>query len=260
MKIRCLAAAMLAAAILTGCNTLPNGPDIDKLLESAVSIALSDTSVTVDGAPAGEDPGSAVYTARDIIYYEEGKDFTYGEGTAEDAHSAENAAAHTVVHITEPGVYSIEGTLTRGQIAVDLGEDAQSDPNAAVTLILNGVDITCEVAPAVIFYRVYECGDKDADKAKKDVDTSAAGAAVVVADGTVNTVRGAYVARIYQSGSVVLNEKGTKVEDAKKLHKYDGAFYSRMSMNIFGGLTGEVSAEFRIVKGANLFSGIKQAK
>jgi hypothetical protein len=31
-----------------------------------------------------------------------------------------------------------------------------------------------------------------------------------------------------------LNEAGTEVEDAKKLHKYDGAFYSKMSMNIRG--------------------------
>ena len=41
---------------------------------------------------------------------------------------------------------------------MDLGEDAETDPDAVVTLILNGVDITCTVAPAIIFYRVYECG------------------------------------------------------------------------------------------------------
>ena len=52
-----------------------------------------------------------------------------------------------------------------GQIAVDLGEDAEEDPAAVVTLILNGVDITCTVAPAVIFYSVYECGSDDEDAA-----------------------------------------------------------------------------------------------
>lgn len=54
-------------------------------------------------------------------------------------------------------------------------------------------------------------------------------------DGTTNAVNGSYVARIYKPDSVVLNEEGTEVEDAKKLHKYDAAFYSKMSMNIEGG-------------------------
>ena len=140
-----------------------------------------------------------------------------------------------MVHITKPGVYSLSGKLSLGQIAVDLGDGAKKDSDAVVTLVLNGVDITCEVAPAVIFYNVYECGDDDAENASKDVDTSAAGANVIIADGTVNNVRGSYVERIYKPDSVVLNEDKTEVEDADKLHKYDGAFYSKRSMNIFGG-------------------------
>jgi len=67
------------------------------------------------------------------------------------------------------------------------------------------------------------------------VDTSAAGANVIIADGTVNTVNGAYVEKIYEPDSVVLNDDKTEVEDADKLHKYDGAFYSKRSMNIYGG-------------------------
>ena len=51
-------------------------------------------------------------------------------------------------------------------------------------------------------------------------------------DFSENFVNGSYVARIYKPESVVLNEDGTEVEEAKKLHKYDGAFYSKMSMNI----------------------------
>ncbi len=201
----------------------------------AVDIQLNDDGITVDGAPVSADNGDAVYVAHDIVYYESGKDFTYGEGTEQDAHSAQDAAAHTVVHIARAGAYSVSGRLSRGQIAIDLGEDAEEDPQAVVTLILNGVDITCEVAPAVIFYNVYECGSDDAETASKDVDTTAAGANVVIADGTENTVNGSYVARIYEPGTVELSEDGTSVEDAKKLHKYDGAFYSRMSMNIGGG-------------------------
>ena len=226
-NIRIIAVILILAAMLAACSTVPGIPQTDE-----VCISLSDTELLVDGKAISKEASSAVYVAQDIVYYEAGKDFTYGEGTEKDAHSPESAAAHQVVHITQPGIYRLSGKLSLGQIAVDLGEDAKTDPNAVVTLVLDGVDITCEVAPAVIFYRVYECGDPE--KASRDVDTTGAGANVVIADGSENFVRGSYVARIYKPESVVLNGAGTAVEDAKKLHKYDGAFYSKMSMNING--------------------------
>ena len=236
MRFQKVAALLLVSAILLcACSAapteqLPTSPEYS----GAVVISLSDSGITVDGQPAGTED-AAVYTANDIVYYEAGKDFTYGEGSENDAHTPEEAAAHTVVHITQPGTYSLSGKLSLGQIAVDLGSDAKKDPNAVVTLILNGVDITCQVAPAVIFYNVYECGNDDTETASKDVDTSAAGANVIIADDTVNNIAGSYVARIYEPDSVVLNDDKTEVADADKLHKYDGAFYSKRSMNIFGG-------------------------
>lgn len=245
MKFSNLVALLLAMVVLlTACGTTPAeqtpatpvvqapaAPNYDH----ATQIVLSDSGITADGISVGTDNTAAVYTANDIVYYESGKDFTYGEGSEKDAHSPDEAAAHTVVHITKPGVYSLSGKLSLGQIAVDLGENAKKDTNAVVTLVLNGVDITCEVAPAVIFYNVYECGSDDAEQASKDIDTSAAGANVIIADGTINTVSGSYVERIYKPDSVVLSDDKTEVEDAEKLHKYDGAFYSKRSMNIFGG-------------------------
>ena len=198
------------------------------------AIKLSDDEITVNGTPIGSLSNAFVYTANDIVFYESGKDFTYGEGNEEDAHTAEEAEKHTVVHITKPGKYSLSGKLSYGQITVDLGDDAKNDPEAVVTLILDGIDINCDVAPAVIFYNVYECGSDDAETATKDIDTSKAGANIIVADDSVNTVNGSYVARIYKPDSVVLNYDGTEVEDAKKLHKYDAAFYSKMSMNVNG--------------------------
>ena len=226
----------LAVPVLTGCGgqTAEN----TSAFPDATSIVLSDDGVTVDGEAAPTDETAAVYTAHDIVYYEAGRDFTYGEGTEADEHTTEEAAAHTVVHITQPGTYAVSGTLSAGQIAVDLGEDAEDDQSAVVTLILNGVNITCTVAPAVIFYSVYECGSTDEDTAAATVDTSAAGANVLIADGTVNNVTGSYVARIYEPDSVVLSEDGTEVADSSKLHKYDGAFYSKMSMNVGGGEDG----------------------
>lgn len=205
-----------------------------KVFADATVIELSDEVITVDGNVISADEENSVYVANDIVFYLEGQDFTYGEGEESDAHSQEEADKHTVVHITKPGTYAISGTLSAGQIAVDLGEDAKENPEAVVTLILNGVDINCSVAPAVIFYDVYECGVADEETATNTVDTTAAGANVLIADGSVNNVCGAYVARIYKADSVELSEDGTEVVDAKKLHKYDAAFYSKMSMNING--------------------------
>ena len=242
MKFLNMVTVLLAMVVLlTACGTkpTPTSPTVQapaaSTYDDAMQIVLSDSGITVDGAAVSTDVTAPVYTANDIVYYESGKDFTYGEGIEKDAHTLAEAAVHTVVHITKPGVYSLRGTLSSGQIAVDLGDEAKKDPDAVVTLILNGIDITCEVAPAVIFYNVYECGTDDTEKASKDVDTSAAGANVIIADGTVNTVNGSYVEKIYKPDSVVLNDDKTEVEDADKLHKYDGAFYSKRSMNIFGG-------------------------
>lgn len=241
-----LLSAALMLSVLTGCGksgsvSKKNIP-AEETAEST-KIALSDSGITVDGAAISDDETAAVYAAQDIVYYEEGQGVAYGAGTDADAHSQEEADAHTVVHITQPGTYTLSGTLSAGQIAVDLGDGAEEDPEAVVTIVLDGVDITCTVAPAIIFYRVYECGSADMETATQTVDTSAAGANVVIADGTENRVTGSHVAKIYKPESVTLNADGTAVEEAKKLHKYDGALYSKMSMNVSSGEAGTGTLE-----------------
>ncbi|GFI62113.1 carbohydrate-binding domain-containing protein [Clostridiales bacterium] len=213
-------ACVVAALVPIGILTFADNSDV-------VKIKISDNNILVDGKEIKSDSKEAVYTGAEIIYYKAGTDASYWEGTEADMHTKEEAEEHTVVTITKPGSYEISGKLSKGQIAVDLGEDAEKDKNEAVTLILNNVDITCTVAPAIIFYNVYECGSADIETAKADVDTSMAGAKVIVADGSVNNINGSYVARIYKEGTT------------KKLHKYDGAFYSKMSMEIDGGEKGD---------------------
>ena len=237
-----ITAALLAVLILTGCGktaapaetvteTIPV-PETVLQTEPAVSltsrydtfteIRLSDEGISVNG---GEET-DAVFTSRDIIYYEEKETYDsgnpYGEGEAWERHSAEEAAAHTVVNITQPGAYRVTGKLSAGQIRVVLGKDAYEDESAVVELILENADITCTVAPAILFLNTYECdGNWSAETAKADVDTSAAGANLIL-EGE-STVNGAYVAKIFK------DEDGEK-----KLWKQDGAIYSYMSMNVFG--------------------------
>ena len=215
----------------SGASSGTNPPSSPNTAVKEMALVLSDSTVTLDGTAIASDAAGAVTLSNDIVYYQAGKGQEYGEGTQKDEHSTEEAAAHKVVTIRQPGTYRVSGSLSAGQLAVDLGEDAQKEPNAVVTLVLDGVDITCTVAPAVIFYRVFECDtdwvaydneEVDAYTGSSTMDTSAAGANIILADDSVNHINGSYVARIYKEGTT------------KKLHKYDGAFYSRMSMNISG--------------------------
>lgn len=239
----CLVAIML---LFAGCGVSDSDEPVTDEIQSNFSepeadgtlISLSDDKITVEGKNITSDNTQSVYSANDIVFYPEGKDFTFGEGTKDDEHSQVEADSHTVVYITKPGKYILSGKLSAGQIAVDLGEDAKENPDAVVTLILSNVDITCTVAPAIIFYNVYEpFSEVTEETATKDVDTTSAGANVIIADGTDNNINGSYVARIYKSYE--LSEDGTEVVDSKKLHKYDGAFYSKMTMNIDGGEKGD---------------------
>ena len=192
-------------------------------LTADVEILLSDDGITLSTETA------AVFTSHDIIYYEDREFYDsgnpYGDGGNADRHTAAEAAAHTVVNITAPGTYRVTGKLSAGQIRIDLGENAVNNPDAVVNLILDNTDITCTVAPAILFLNVYECDSGWSEKtAKPVVDTTAAGANLILADGSTNTVNGAYVAKIYKD-----------TDGEKKLWKQDGAIYSYMSMNVLGG-------------------------
>lgn len=153
-------------------------------------------------------------------------------------HSASEAYNNPVLHITQPGTYRLSGKW-HGQIWIDAGDDDDSD--AIVTIILNGVEVSCDVAPALVFHNVYECGPDDEDTAASDwrtlgtdTVTSKAGARVVIADGTTNNFTGANVYRIMklEPKKDATKVNGTDISDQKKMYKMDAAFYSFMSMVI----------------------------
>ena len=93
------AAGLPLLLLLTACSTAPTDfrptqppPNEHEIVADAVEIALADNEIKVDGVPAGTHTESPVYIGNDILYYESGKDFTYGEGSEADAHSPEEAA------------------------------------------------------------------------------------------------------------------------------------------------------------------------
>ena len=149
-------------------------------------------------------------------------------------HSEQEAYSNPVVHITQPGEYVLEGEWN-GQVWIDLGDkdDTFADENACVTVILNGVDVTCDVAPALVFYSVYECDNEWEDREEYGpvVDLADAGAKVVICDGTENNFTGTNVYRMlkakFKDDSV--NYAG---QPQKKARKIDGTFYSCTSMSV----------------------------
>lgn len=172
-------------------------------------------------------------------------------------HTSSDAYANPVLHITKAGVYSLQGTWN-GQIWIDVGDDEGDN----VAVILNGVTVTCTVAPAIVFKDLHECGhgsdyDSDADDDVKEeaVETlmkndsadvgryvmDSAGAMVVIADDTTNSFTGANVYRMLKlqaKKASVTAMNGTDVSQQKKRYKMDGAFYSFVSLAVGGGSKG----------------------
>lgn len=190
-------------------------------------IELSDDGILVDGEAISTDSESAVYAGADIVYYKEGQDSAYGAGGEDDGHSEEEAAEHTVVTITKAGTYRVSGTLSKGQIAIDLGEDSRDDESAVVNLILDNADITCTVASGIVVYNAYECGSDDTETATKNVDTTNAGVHIILADDSENTVNGSHVAKIYKEGTT---QEDVDAGNAKKQWKFDAAIDSLVSI------------------------------
>lgn len=227
--ITVFSAVLFTACVLLACDLKDVFPqNTAEEIGTEQLIILSDEMIMLNGSEIGRESNASVFLSNDIIYYEDRDAYDsgnpYGEGSDGDKHTEEEAEAHTVVNISEAGTYRISGKLSKGQIRIDLGEEATEDQNAEVTLILDNVELNCSVAPAILFLNVYECDhDWSEENASFDVDTEDAGANLILADGSTNEINGSHVARIFKDK-----------EGEKKLWKQDGAIYSYMSMNVDG--------------------------
>lgn len=151
-------------------------------------------------------------------------------------HSAEEAYENPVLHITASGTYRLSGTWN-GQIWVEVGSEELDQ----VALILDGVNVTCTVAPALVFKEVYECGPTsnvvsfDVAEHMHSENGTNAGAIIVIADGSTNSFTGSNVYRMLKAEKKkdsVTKIDGSDVSQQKKRIKIDGAFYSYQSMLI----------------------------
>ena len=130
--------------------------------EKETTIVLSNDGITVDGTAISNSTSAAVYASKKIEIHED---------VVEELKDVEN----TVITITEAGTYRISGTATDAQIAV------KADESNSVTLILDGVDITCRTAPAIIVYSALE-----------PETVGEAGVTISLAEGSENTQTGSH--------------------------------------------------------------------
>ena len=219
----------------------------DELYPGAHRLILDNENTSLDGQLLSEISSkyANINNGENIIYYE--KEIhdqlpDYGEAKEYEMHTKEEARKENLVTIIKEGTYIVSGNL-RGQLAIEL--DKKKEKKYAVTLVLNGVNINSTIAPGIIFYKAYEIDPTKYEKEGKSISLSdinnlkfnEAGAKVILADDSTNTVIGSHVPRCYEyeikdDGTVDLfhDEKG----DQKKRAKYDGAFYSKISMVIKG--------------------------
>ncbi len=155
--------------------------------ETETTIVLSDDGVTVDGAAISQDTAQPVY-------------LTYQTETHEDVAAELADVVNSVITIAAAGTYRISGTMSDAQIAVRAGESDRVD------IILDGMDITCRTAPAILVDTAYETGT-----------VGEAGVTLTLAEGSQNVVNGSH----------------TLATEADPI-KHDAAISSNVSLEITG--------------------------
>ncbi len=122
------------------------------------------------------------------------------------------------IAITSAGIYSISGTLDDGQIIV------KTEDKETVTLILNGVDITCSTGAPIYI-----------DKAKNTVITLAGGTENYVTDGSsyvfADSTSDEPNAAVFSKDDLVINGNGSLTVNAN----YNNGIQSKDDLEITGG-------------------------
>ena len=155
--------------------------------EEETVIVLSDDAITVNGEVITQDESASVYLA-------------YKNETHEDVPKDLKDLSNRVITITAAGTYRVSGTATDAQIVVRAGEKDR------VRLILDGIDITCRTASAIIGEKAYD------PRVPGEY-----GLTIELAEGSVNNVTGSHTKKLSD-------------DDVK----YDGAIDSLVSLGFEG--------------------------
>ena len=213
-------------------------------------LSLNKNEPSIDGHILTETPynGVSIHNGENIDHYAKEYDAIPDYGDAEkpakesEKHTKEECNLEKLVKISQPGTYQVSGSL-KGQLCVELASDGEEQN---VTLILNNLDIESKVAPGLLFKTAHEIDTNKYKGENEEIQYEAAiklnfekaGAKVIIADGSYNTIKGSHVAKVNRYTE---NADGTITIDPKKKkkYKYDGAFYSKVSMSIKGQSKGD---------------------
>lgn len=155
--------------------------------EAETVIVLSDDAISVNGQEISGDSEADVYLA-------------YQNETHEDVPEELKTLSNRVITIAEEGVYRFSGKASDVQIAVRAGEDDK------VRLILDGIDISCRTAPAIVGHSAYD------PRVPGEY-----GLTIELAEGSENFVTGSHTVKLHD-------------DDAK----FDGAVDSLVSLGFEG--------------------------
>ena len=172
-----------AAAVLAGCAS-DSGTEIEKTVNSSVSVQASTDVITETSVQTSE-----LFTERDL------------EQTADTDKAVSIAVSDgQTVDITEAGVYIISGSAKNCTIKVN------ADSDAKVQLVLDGVSITNDSFPAIYVLSADKCFITTTDSENRPSVTGS-----FTSDGDTNTD-----AVIFSKDDLVFNGTGTlKIESAQ---------------------------------------------
>lgn len=205
-RVKLLLAVVMATSMLAGCASVSSTTEtiLDETGSLISTIVSSDADTSVTNSSL-EDVLDELFTERDMeTDYEEEEcvQITLSDNNS-SCDSTGVSISDNIVTITEEGTYLITGSLSEGQIIVDV-EDSEK-----VRLILDGVEITCSDSAAIYV--------KSADKVF-----------ITLAEGTTNTLTtsGTFVADgdvnvdgvIFAKSDLTLNGNGTLVIDSATAH------------------------------------------
>lgn len=223
-SLKALAAlCSIAISMNTGCSGSP-ASSTDSASDEGSSGALTDSAVTSDSVNSStmktvssKDLTPATKSGSSVTFTENGAEITSG-GTV----------SGNVVTITQPGTYSVSGSCSNGQLVINCGK------NDDVSLILNGLELTCSNGPAIL-----------CESAEKLVITLAGETVNTLSDGSGYTTEAAEDtgAALFSRDTLVINGTGTLNVNGV----YRDGIKSKDGLKLCGGTINVTSVEDGII-------------
>jgi len=172
------------SAIISVCLCIPGVAFAE---DNETIIKLSNDNITVNSTEISTSDSDAVYL--------DFKTEMHGDVT-EEYKGIENK----IITISDAGTYRVSGQIENAQLAV------MADEADEVKIILDGADITCNTAPAIMIY-----------SAKETSEPGKSGVTLYLEENSENNIKGSHTARINDTDE-----------------KYDAAISSHVSLTIDG--------------------------